>query len=463
MKDLQREEIYFSPEIKRLKIRLEELETALVECRLSEESLRKSEKNLLSIISSMEDLVFVLGMDGTFHKYFQSPDKKDLFIHPKKFLGKHFRDVLPQDVAESFQNTIHKVDDYGHAQDFDFLLDIDGRDVWFSTSISPLRAQSKDYFGYVVEMRNITGRKEREESLIESEEKYRAIMQESTESIFLVDVETRVILEANQSLQRMLGYTLEEIPGLSLYDFVANGQDDIYQKILQILKERHYYKGEMEYRRKDGIIIDVEICVNPISYRARRVLCVISRDISPRKLAEKQLTHTATHDQLTGLTNRLLFYDRIAMELARARRNQKMIALIYIDLDRFKGINDTLGHSAGDQLLRDTAERLKTLLRESDTLARMGGDEFMFILTDVTDVSDVARVAHKVLDSIRKPFLLDGSYRHITASIGTAVYPYDGKDPDALMKSADLAMYCAKDKGRDKVLSYTPSMIQRGL
>ena len=140
-----------------------------------------------------------------------------------------------------------------------------------------------------------------------------------------------------------------------------------------------------------------------------------------------------------------------------------MLALIFIDLDRFKVINDTLGHSAGDQLLRDVAERLKTLLRESDTLARMGGDEFMYILTDVTDQSDVKKVAKKVLDAVRKPFLLDGSYRRLTASMGTAVYPHDGKDSETLMKAADLAMYFAKDKGRDNVLSYRPNMTLKSL
>jgi len=312
-------------------------------------------------------------------------------------------------------------------------------------------------------MRNITERKQREEAVKESEERYRAVMQQNTECIFLADVETRVILEANQSLQKMLGYSLEEIPGLSLYDFVANGEDDIYQKIMQILKDRNYYKGELQYRRKDGTFVDVEISVNLMFFRGKKIFCVISRDITPRKLAEKQLIHTATHDQLTGLTNRLLFYDRIAVELARARRNQTKIALIYIDLDNFKVINDTLGHSAGDQLLRDVAERLNHLLRESDTLARMGGDEFMYIISDVNDAVDVEGVAQKVLEAVRKPFLLDGSYHQITASIGIALYPEDGKDSETLMKAADLAMYFAKDKGRDNFLPYTSEMTIKNL
>lgn len=463
MKDVEKTKKDLSGEIKRLESRIEDLEIALVECKLSEESLRKSEKNLYSLLYSLDDMVFVMGMDGTFNKYYQSSDRSDLFAPPKGFLGKHFRDIFPVDVAENFQNAIYKVEDYGHVQEFDFFIEIDRREMWFNTSICPLQKHSQDYFGYVVVMRNITERKQREEAVKENEERYRAVMQQNTECIFLADVETRVILEANQSLQKMLGYSLEEMPGLSLYDFVANGEDDIYQKIMQILKDRNYYKGELQYRRKEGSFVDVEISVNLISFRAKKVFCVISRDITPRKLAEKQLIHTATHDPLTGLTNRLLFYDRIAVELARARRNQAKIALIYIDLDNFKVINDTLGHSAGDHLLRDVAERLNHLLRETDTLARMGGDEFMYIISDVIDAVNVEGIAQKVLEAVRKPFLLDGSYHHITASIGIALYPEDGKDSEALMKAADLAMYFAKDKGRDNFLPYTSEMTIKNL
>ena len=452
-----------SAEAKRINNRIEELETIVIECKLSEDALKKSEKNLLSIINTLEDLIFILGADGTFHKYFQSPDRKDLFAHPKNFLGKHFKEVLPRDIADLFQNAIYRVEDYGNVQQFDFLMTINRDEVWYSARISPLKQQAQDYFGYVVILQNITDQKQKEETLIENEERYKAVMLQSTESIFLADVETRVILEANQSMQRLLGYSLEEIPGLSLYDFVANGQDDIYQKILRILKDRSSYKGEMQYRRKDGTLVDVEINVNLVSYRGKKVFCVISRDITPRKLAEKQLIHTATHDPLTKLTNRLVFYDRIAVELARARRNQTNLALIYIDLDRFKIINDTLGHSCGDQLLKAVADRLKNLLRETDTLARMGGDEFMYILPEVESSEDVNNIAEKILDSIRKPFLLDGQLQSITGSCGIAIYPIDGKDAETLMKNADLAMYFAKDKGRDKYLQFTSEMSVKNL
>ena len=173
---------------------------------------------------------------------------------------------------------------------------------------------------------------------------------------------------------------------------------------MQILKDRSYFLGERRFRRKDGSFVDVEISVNLISYRGKKVFCVIARDITPRKLAEKQLIHTATHDPLTGLVNRLLVYDRLAQELARARRHDKMIALVYIDLDRFKEINDTMGHGVGDQLLKAVGARIKSLLRDSDTLARMGGDEYMIVLPEISSPKDADRVVENLMDTLCRPF-----------------------------------------------------------
>jgi diguanylate cyclase (GGDEF)-like protein len=203
--------------------------------------------------------------------------------------------------------------------------------------------------------------------------------------------------------------------------------------------------------------------VSLVSFRGKKVLCVVSRDITPRKLAERQLIYTATHDPLTGLVNRLLLYDRLAQELARARRYNKMIGLVYIDLDRFKEINDSLGHSVGDQLLKAVGTRLKSLLRESDTLARMGGDEYMFVLGDIVNPDDVERIVKSVLASIRKPFDLEGIKHHITASVGISLYPVDGSDSEILIKAADLAMYFAKSEGRDSFKRYSSDMKVRDL
>jgi diguanylate cyclase (GGDEF)-like protein/PAS domain S-box-containing protein len=445
-------------QIAQLKQTITTLESAVVELKLDAESLRRNESNILSLLRSMSGMVFVIGLDGRFSRYYQNPNREDLFLPPKQFLGKSFREVFPPELAALFQKAINAVETYGQTQTFDFFLPIKKGDDWFNARISQHKPSSGDFFGYICELYNITDRKRMEEVLRESEGRYKAVMQQSTLCIFLADIDTRVILDANQSLQRMLGYSMEELSGLSLYDFMEKEQEDIYRKILQILKERSYFIGERRFRRKDGSSVDVEISVNLIGYRRKQVMCVIAQDISPRRLAERQLIHTATHDPLTGLVNRLLLYDRLAQELARARRHSKKIALMTIDLDRFKRVNDTMGHGIGDQLLKAVGVRLKSILRESDTLARMGGDEYMIVLPDIKLEEDVVKIAKNILLSLRNSFDLEGFKIPITASVGIAFYPLDGKDSESLIKSADLAMYEAKSRGGNTHRRYSTEL-----
>jgi len=356
------------------------------------------------------------------------------------------------------------VEAYGRSQQFDFSIASRVGDIWYNARLSPFRSSDGDYFGYVCVLRDVSTRKRLEESMRENEARYRAIMEQCPEPILLADIDTRVILESNTVMQRMLGYSPDELPGMSLYDLMASAQEDIYREILKVIEERSYFKGERKYRRKDGSVVDVELSVNVIRFFGKKVPCVISRDITPRKLAERQLAYTATHDPLTGLVNRLLLYDRLAQQLASARRQQSMFALLYIDLDQFKAVNDTLGHNVGDQLLKAVGIRLTTILRrETDTLARMGGDEYMIILAEIPQAEDGEAIARKVMDVIRKPYDLEGIRHHISPSIGIAVYPQDGKTPEDLIKAADLAMYAAKSDGRNCYRRFLPGMLSRDL
>jgi diguanylate cyclase (GGDEF)-like protein/PAS domain S-box-containing protein len=183
-----------------------------------------------------------------------------------------------------------------------------------------------------------------------------------------------------------------------------------------------------------------------------------SLDITERKRAEEQIKNLAYHDSLTGLPNRRLFQDRLSVAIAQAHRSGQPLAVIYLDLDRFKPVNDSLGHAAGDRLIQDVAERLRTCLREGDTVARLGGDEFTLLLPGVSQVVDVARVAEKVLDTLRLPFQIEGREIFATASIGISLYPEDGRDAETLVKNADAAMYRAKQQGRDNYQLYAPAL-----
>ena len=176
-----------------------------------------------------------------------------------------------------------------------------------------------------------------------------------------------------------------------------------------------------------------------------------------RKQVEEQITSMALHDTLTGLPNRQLLHDRLELELARAYRNHQKLALMMLNLDHFKKVNDTFGHSVGNELLRAVGERLRGLVRKSDTVARVGSDEFMLILTDLAVVEGAARVAQRIQEAFRTPFVCEGHKLQITSSMGIAIYPYDGEDGDRLIKNADIAMYRAKEAGGDEIQRYTPA------
>jgi diguanylate cyclase (GGDEF)-like protein/PAS domain S-box-containing protein len=441
-----------------LEKKLLETEEGFVEMKLELESARKKQKNLLSIINSIDDIFFILGLDGAFIRYCQSPEKVKLFLNSDKFLGEHFSDVFPSDVSKKIQKSINEIEECNKPSFFEYSMNIQGKENVFEAKISKFDSMGGKFFGFIFGIKNITESRRKEELLVKNEQKYKAIFSQSTEYVFLADIDTRRILESNKAVQNLLGYTQDEIKDLTIYDFFMVNEEDIYQKILDVLKKHSYFIGERKLRRKSGNLVDVEISVSIISFSGEKALCFVARDITPRKLAQEQLYHAATHDRLTGLKNRLLFYDMMGKELARARRNKYMTALIYIDLDYFKRINDTKGHSIGDKLLVAVGARLNTLKRDSDILARMGGDEFIVLLSDIKDEKDVSKKAHGILFGLQRSFEVEGYRLEITASVGYSIFPKDGTSPETLIKSSDIAMYFAKTHGRNRCERYSPDL-----
>jgi len=185
---------------------------------------------------------------------------------------------------------------------------------------------------------------------------------------------------------------------------------------------------------------------------------VLGSDITERKRMEEQLTYIATHDTLTGLPNRFLFDDRLSLAMAHAHRKKQKLTVMMFDLDWFKNINDSLGHRIGDKLLQAVGSRLRSFLRESDTIARMGGDEFLLLLPEIARVEDAIKVAQKILEEIREPFVVDKHKLNITVSIGIAIFPNDGEDIDTLVSHADIAMYRVKKAGRNGYQLYTAQL-----
>jgi diguanylate cyclase (GGDEF)-like protein len=193
------------------------------------------------------------------------------------------------------------------------------------------------------------------------------------------------------------------------------------------------------------------------------IACLLEDEREAAELAAGEIEHLAYHDALTGLPNRPLFMDRLIVAVAQANRANQNLAVFFLDLDRFKDINDSLGHSVGDTLLKAVSERIRRCVREGDTVARFGGDEFTLLIPRINTIEDAAKIAQKVIDTLHVPFLIHERELFVTASVGVGIYPSDGLDPETLVRNADTAMYRAKDQGRDGYQLYAPAMNARAL
>jgi diguanylate cyclase (GGDEF)-like protein/PAS domain S-box-containing protein len=367
--------------------------------------------------------------------------------------------VHPDDQEIAWGNVRDRIDGKPAPPRYEFrTIRKDGSVRWVETFPSRIEYQGRP--ALQVAMVDITERKLAEATLKNSEERYRTLVESSTDAILMLDRE-RDAITCNQAFLDLFGYQKSEVEGQSIR-IVHPSEESFraYGKATYPLVERvGSLREEWDLMRRDGTIFSAEIVTSPIRSldgTTTGYICII-RDITERKRAEEELAYMATHDSLTGLPNRTLFSDRLTMALTQARRTQKNIAVMLLDLDYFKDVNDTLGHSIGDQLLRAVGSRLSGLLRKGDTIARIGGDEFLLLLPEMTRIEYATTLAQKVLESFREPFTFDDHQLHITTSIGIAIFPDDGDNADTLMKSADIAMYRAKNKGRDGFQRFTPA------
>jgi len=301
-------------------------------------------------------------------------------------------------------------------------------------------------------------RKRAADALRESEAKFRTLAETTPVGIFIQ--QGSALRYANPAMASISGYTRDELQRMSFWDLVhPEYRDRLRSRGLVAPAPAGEVAGEeFQVVRRDGGTRWLALTSGRIEYEGQAAVLGTAFDITERKLADEQIRSLAFQDALTGLPNRRLFGDRLQVAIAQAHRAGERLAVFFIDLDRFKVINDSLGHSVGDELLQAVAARLRESVREGDTVARLGGDEFILLLSGVLRAVDVAKVAGKVLDALRRPFHLGDRELFVTASLGVSLYPEDGTDGEALIKNADTAMYRAKDEGRDGYQLYTRAM-----
>lgn len=318
--------------------------------------------------------------------------------------------------------------------------------------------EARRQLGSFVLISDITERWRAEHKVRQSEERMRKFNEATDEAI--VFHRDGIITDGNEALSRLTGYALPEVLGLSIFNFISPEWRATALEYTRSGREDPY---EVSICHKDGHAIPVEVVGKTMPMHHADYRVVVVRDITARKQAQERETFIAQHDALTQLPNRHFLMEQLSQALSQARSRHGRAAVLFVNLDHFKTVNDSLGHHAGDQLLRGVAERLRQGVRDADIVARLGGDEFVVVLTDVQHQDEVARVADNLLASMHGVFTVDNLPLTISPSIGISLFPDHGASADALLRCADAAMHHAKESGRSNRQFYTPSMTASGL
>ena len=404
----------------------------------AEEELRRSEERYRELFENANDLVYTHDLQGIVTSMNVAGERMTGYSR-EEVLGRSISEfVVPEHRDRGQEAMARKV--RGEVASTFYEIDIiakDGRRIPVEVGTRLIYA---DGFATGIQGigRDISERKE-------SEARFRLLFERNLAGVYRTTTDGH-ILDCNDACARIFGYESRE----ELLDCRASSlyfDDRERDRVLQMLNDQRSISNmELRLRRRDGSAVWVLENVNLLDHGVMEGTII---DITDRKHAQEQMEYQAYHDALTSLPNRVLFRDRIGVAQAHARRNGRAVAVMFLDLDQFKLVNDTLGHTVGDRLLQAIAARLVNCVRAEDTVARMGGDEFTILLAGLTDRRGAANVAQKVLEAVRHPVRVDEHELYVTTSIGIAIFPDDGDDAETLLKNADRAMYRAKELGRD--------------
>ncbi|GAA4494659.1 two-component system response regulator [Pseudaeromonas paramecii] len=419
------------------------------------EELTRSEHKNRALLSALPDLLFSLDGQGVILERLagaQSPHWGQWDLHAGDLLA----DRLPAPLLAQLQPALQQTLSSQHPQSLELTLPQSEAGVYWEVRLLPRNQQE-----LLLVVRDISRRKRLEHELWLSARVFEA----SNEAILITDRENRII-SVNPMFEQLTGFKAREVLGQSPR-LLGAGQEhrSLYRNLWARLQEQGAWQGELQDRRKDGREYPVWLSINLLRDAGGQIEYHIASfaDISERKRQEAQIAHLAFHDLLTGLPNRRLLTDRIQVAMAQAERDRNGLAVLLIDLDRFKTINDSLGHDSGDQLLKQVGERLLARVRHSDTVSRIGGDEFVVLSPECNEPATAAALATALLRALEEPFDLAGTPLIIRASIGIALYPDNGQRPDTLLANADAAMYQAKANDGNNYQFYSPELNERNL
>jgi diguanylate cyclase (GGDEF)-like protein/PAS domain S-box-containing protein len=382
-----------------------------------------------------------------------------------RVIGSTVREVLGEDRWATIAPTMERLQ-RGESLSMERLVRFaDGRERWMTVRLTPRIADGR-YLGYYSTTSDIHEQKMVEEELRRANSILSAHFDNTPLAVIEWDTELRIVRWSGHA-ESIFGWQPTEALGRPLagWRLVYEEDEEAVSRMIRNLRdgsERHATLLHRNYR-KDGSVIWVEWHNSALRDENGRVISILSlaQDVSSRIQAEERLQYMATHDGLTGLPNSVLLNDRLGAALSRARRAKRRVGVMFLDLDHFKDVNDTLGHRVGDALLKELSNRIRGALRQSDVLARISGDEFVVVLEDVPDEGAPERVARKILEEVRRPFQIEGNELHVSGSLGLAIHPEDGLDAETLLKNADAAMYHAKELGRNSFRLFSAELAAR--
>ena len=375
-------------------------------------------------------------------------------LDERTILGRTFAEVIGEKAASEIAPYVDHVLEKREAVTYERQLKApDGSPRWIEVNLLPHLGPDGSPQSSFVLISDITKHRLAERAVRESEERLAKFMQASAEGI--VFHKDGLVTDANPPLLDLIGFTLPEILGRHVLSFIA---PEHVARVLAVMSAGQETTYELEIVHKDGSLVPVEFIVRTMLRNGERIRMTVVRDMRDRHAAQARILHLALHVLLTGLPNRGAFMERLDQLMATARDNEGRLALLFVDLDHFKRVNDSLGHLVGDTLLKTVAARITECLRASDLVARFGGDEFMVLLPIAQQREDAEEVAHKLLRAIAAPLEVEGQSISVSPSIGIAFFPDDGDDPATLIKHADTAMYVAKSRGRANCQFFESSM-----
>ena len=431
----------------------------ITERKRAEEAIRQGEEKYRTILETIPDVYYEVDLAGNL-TFFNDNIVFVIGYSKEELTGINYRAYTDKEAAKIVLQAFNKVYTTGEpVKEIDWpITRKDGTKIYIDQSISLIKDSSGKPVGFRGIIRDITERKEAEEAIRQGEEKYRTILESIQEGYFEVDLAGKITF-CNDSMARIMGAAREELMGMSYKNLTRKeNTKEIFYAFNNVYKTGEPSKTfDWQIMRRDGVEVFVETSITlqkdpsgePAGFKG------MIRDVTERKRTEQQIKYMATHDALTGLPNRLMFNQLLNQAIRSAMRHQQQLAVFYIDLDRFKIINDSLGHDAGDLLLKEIARRFRSALRGVDVVGRLGGDEFVILIEQVGELSQLEFVAHNIISSAMKPVILMGEECRVTASIGISIYPKDGQDQESLMKNADIAMYFAKEAGKNNYQFYS--------